>query len=57
MQDKTVIIFLFIILLTSCVTRTEYVYVEPQREPITCHRHLKTFLDMAKCLEIYKAKY
>jgi len=56
MQDKTVIIFLLIVLLTGC-GRIEYVYVEAPREPITCHRHMKTFLDMAKCLEIYKAKY
>ena len=45
-----------ILLLTSCVTKTEYVYVEPQREPITCHKTMKTFLDMAKCLEDYKIK-
>jgi hypothetical protein len=56
MQDKTVIIFLLIVLLTGC-GRTEYVYIETPREPVTCHRHLKTFLDMAKCLEEYKAKF
>lgn len=55
MQEKTVIIFLFIVLLTSCV-KTEYVYVKPQREPITCHQSMKTFLDMAQCLEEYKIK-
>ena len=47
---------LLILLLCGCA-RTEYVYVEAPREPITCHRHMKTFLDMAKCLEEYKAKY
>ena len=47
---------LLILLLCGCA-RTEYVYVEAPREPITCHRHMKTFLDMAKCLEMYKAKY
>lgn len=43
-------------LLGGCV-RTEYVYRETPREPVTCYKHLKTFLDMAKCLEEYKAKY
>gem|GEM_PF-6360965 len=32
-------------------------FTSKRREPITCHRHMKTFLDMAKCLEMYKAKY
>lgn len=47
---------LLMLLLCGC-GRIEYVYVEAPREPITCHRHMKTFLDMAKCLEMYKAKY
>ena len=49
------LIFLTLLLLKACV-RTEYVYVEPEREPITCHKTIKTPLDMAKCLEEYKIK-
>ena len=48
------------LLMTLCLfscTRTEYRYVEVEREPITCHKHIKTYLDIAKCLEEYKAKW
>ena len=42
--------------LSGCV-RTEYVYKEVEREPITCIERIKTPLDMAKCLQEYKIKY
>lgn len=52
-----IVLFLIMILcLFGCASK-EYVYVEPQREPITCHKHVKTYLDIAKCLEEYKIKY
>ena len=50
-------LFLLMMLFLFGCTKTEYVYVEPQREPITCHKHIKTYLDIAKCLEEYKVKY
>ena len=41
-----------------CLRRgSALLFMGPPREPITCHRHMKMFLDMAKCLEMYKAKY
>lgn len=57
MQQKNVIVFLLVLLLCGCLTKTEYIYVPIKREPITCYQNLKTFLDMAKCLEEYKVKY
>lgn len=53
---KKLLIITTALLLCACTT-TEYVYVETPREPITCHKNMKTFLDMAKCLEEYKIKY
>ena len=44
---------LMILFLFGC-TKTEYIMVEPKREPITCHEQIKTYLDIAKCLEEYK---
>lgn len=55
-RSKNVLIFMFVFFLVSCA-KTEYVYIEPQREPITCHQEIQTYLDMAKCLEEYKVKY
>jgi hypothetical protein len=50
------LIFLLLLLLSSC-TRTRVEYVEIPRSPITCHRFIKTPLDMATCLEEYKVKW
>jgi len=50
-------LFLAMILCLFSCTRIEYRYVEVEREPITCHKHIKTYLDIAKCLEEYKAKF
>lgn len=59
-QDKTILIgwlILAILLLLSGCSRIEYVYVEPEKVPVTCIDHIKTPLDMAKCLEEYKVRY
>ena len=48
--------FTFLTGVSSCA-KTEYVYTEVPRKPITCHRHIKTYLDMAKCLQEYKVFY
>lgn len=50
-------LFLLMILFLFGCTKTEYVYTEAPRKPITCHKHIKTYLDVAKCLEEYKVKY
>ncbi len=43
-------------LLNAC-KRTEYIYTEPLKEPITCINTIKTPFDMATCLNEYKYKY
>lgn len=50
-------LILAILLLLSGCSRIEYVYVEPEKVPVTCIDHIKTPLDMAKCLEEYKERY
>lgn len=45
------------VLLSSGCKQTEYVYIEPERVPITCIDDIKTPLDMAKCLSEYKERY
>ena len=50
------LIFLLVLLLSGC-KQTEYIYVEPERVPITCIDTIKTPLDMAKCLQEYKTRY
>ena len=50
-------LFLLMTLFLFGCTKTEYVYKETPKQPITCHRHIKTYLDMAKCLEEYKVFY
>jgi hypothetical protein len=51
------LLILAILLLLNACKQTEYVYVEPERVPITCIDHIKTPLDMAKCLNEYKTRY
>lgn len=50
-------LILAILLLLSGCKQIEYVYVEPDRVPITCIDEIKTPLDMAKCLNEYKKRY
>jgi hypothetical protein len=47
---------MLIFFIQSC-SRVEYVYVERPKVPITCHETVKTPLDLAKCLEVYKEHY
>jgi hypothetical protein len=51
------LLLLIAVLLLCACTKTEIQYVEVEREPITCIDDIKTPLDMAKCLTIYKQKY
>lgn len=53
---KLVFLFMLIFFIQSC-SRVEYVYVERPKVPITCHETVKTPLDLAKCLEVYKEHY
>ena len=49
-------IFLLVTVLLFCgCKQIEYVYIEPERVPITCIDDIKTPLDMAKCLYEYKS--
>lgn len=50
------LIFLILMLLNAC-KKTEYIYKELPKEPITCINAIKTPLDMANCLNEYKLKY
>lgn len=51
-------ITILVILLLFCgCSQTKVVYVEPERVPITCIDHIKTPIDMAKCLSEYKIRY
>lgn len=56
MMFGIILLAMMILSLLGCV-KTEYVYIEPQRVPITCHRTVKTPLEIAQCLEIYKEHY
>lgn len=60
-QDKIILIgwliLAILLLLSGCSRQIEYVYVEPERVPITCIDSIKTPLDMAKCLSEYKERY
>lgn len=51
------IFILLVILILSACTRVEYVYIEPEKVPITCIDDIKTPLDMAKCLQEYRTRY
>ena len=57
MKDSLIgfIILSILPLLSSCAD-TEVVYVELPLEPIDCIEHIKTPLDMAKCLNEYKLR-
>lgn len=50
-------LILVTVLLLSACKQIEYIYVEPERVPITCIDEIKTPLDMAKCLNEYKLRY
>ena len=50
------LILVAVMLLSSC-SQTKVVYVEAERQPITCIDSIKTPLDMAKCLAEYKQRY
>jgi recombinational DNA repair ATPase RecF len=50
------LILAIVLLLCGC-KQIEYVYVEPERQPITCIDDIHTPLDMAKCLNEYKTRY
>ncbi len=54
--NKKIAMIIFFLLLSGC-KQIEYVYVEPERQPITCIDEIKTPLDMAKCLNEYKTRY
>lgn len=50
------LILAIVLLLCGC-KQIEYVYVEPERVPITCIDEIKTPLDLVKCLNEYKTRY
>lgn len=54
--NKKIGILIFCLLFCGC-TRTQYEYKEIEREPIDCDMHIKTPLDMAKCLAEFRQKY
>ena len=50
------LITLYCLILSGC-TRSEYIYQEIEREPITCIDSIKTPQDMLDCLTEYSVKY
>lgn len=52
-----VLVALFLLSLLNSCTKTEIVYVEVPREPVTCIDSLDTPTDMLECLNEYSIKY